>query len=544
MNYKTIKILLIIFLFFLHQEYLLSQATEWIQRYNSPGNYNDYVCDMVTDKAGNVYLTGYIFYSNPDQDFLTLKYNSTGLLQWVKIYNGSYGGADKASTLRLDKQGNVYVLGESQNVYGKPVYAIIKYSNSGEQLWAREYINEDSLNAIPSDFTIDDSSNLIVTGYCSTNLTLGDWTTVKYNNDGIFQWRKYYNGTANYADIPYSITTDRNCNIYVTGMIRDTGTTGGTPVVKYDKDGNMKWAKKFTGGGAGLKIMLDRNDYIYISGFFWNGQQSQNDLFVIKSDTSGNNLWLRTYGSTGASNPNDYFRDMTIDDSNNVYICGKSDSIYTGWDYVTLKYSSSGEWKWIRRYNDGNSEVNSITTDRFNNVYVTGKSDFNFLNYKFTTIKYSTSGNIEWLQVYSGNDPYLNHSGVRVKTDSLGNAYVTGNSEATGTGMDIATIKYSAPVNIKKQLSSIPEEFGLFQNYPNPFNSSTIIRYQLPEPCYVMLKIFDVMGREIHTPVNENQKSGIYEVNFNRRDLPSGIYFYSLFINGINRDTKKLILLN
>ena len=99
-------------------------------------------------------------------------------------------------------------------------------------------------------------------------------------------------------------------------------------------------------------------------------------------------------------------------------------------------------------------------------------------------------------------------------------------------------------MNIKKQLSSIPEEFGLFQNYPNPFNSSTIIRYQLPEPCYVMLKIFDVMGREIHTPVNENQKPGIYEVNFNRRDLPSGIYFYSIFINGIIRDTKKLILLN
>jgi hypothetical protein len=542
MNYKTKKMLLIIFLFFLHQGYLLSQATEWIQRYNSPGNYNDYVCDMVTDKAGNVYLTGYIFYSNPNQDFITLKYNSPGALQWVKIYDGTYGGADKASTVRLDKEGNVYVLGESKNVYGKPVCAIVKYSNLGEQLWVREYINEDSLNAIPSDFTIDDSSNLIVTGYCSTNLTLGDWTTVKYNNDGIFQWRKYFNGTANYADIPYSITTDRNCNIYVTGMVDDTGTTGGTPVVKYDKYGNLKWAKKFTGGGAGLKIMLDRNDYIYISGHFSNGQQSQNDLFVIKCDTSGNNLWLRTYGSTGASNPNDYFRDMTIDDSNNVYICGKSDSIYTGWDYVTLKYSSSGEWKWIRRYNDGNSEVNSITTDRYNNVFVTGKTDGNFLNYKYTTIKYSTEGNLLWTEVYNGITLYSNNSGVRIRTDSLGNAYVTGNSEDTGTGMDIATIKYSAPMNITKQLSNIPEEFGLFQNYPNPFNPVTNIQFDLPKEGLVTLKVYDVLGREVKNLVNEFKQTGSYIVSFDGSELSSGIYFY-LLESGDFVQVKRMILI-
>ena len=314
------NIILLILLLSSFQGHLLSQATEWIQRYTTPGNFNDYVVDMVTDKAGNVYITGYIVYSNPNQDFFTLKYNSTGLRQWVKIYNGSYGGSDRASSLRLDKQGNVYVLGESQNVYGSPVYTIVKYSNSGEQLWVREYINEDSLFSIPRNFAIDDSSNVIVTGYAHT-----DWTTVKFNTDGVFQWKRYHGGTANQSDSPYSIATDKNCNIYVTGQISDTGSTKGTPVVKYDKYGNLKWAKKFTGGGKGRKIMLDRNDYIYISGYFDNGQQSQNDLFVLKCDTSGNNLWLRTYGSTGASNPNDYFRDMTIDESNNVYICGISE---------------------------------------------------------------------------------------------------------------------------------------------------------------------------------------------------------------------------
>ena len=526
-----------------------SQNTEWIQRYNSPGNNNDYVWDMVVDYAGNVYLTGYIFYSNPNQDFLTIKYNTLGVVQWVKTYDGSYRGSDMASTIRLDKQGNVYVLGISQNIYGKSVYAVIKYSNFGEQLWVREYINEDSSVATPNALAVDDSSNVIVTGYCTTSQTGGDFTTVKYNSDGIFQWVRYYSGTENVADIPYAIATDKQCNIYVTGVVRDSVSDYNMATVKYDKSGIQKWAVKYLGVNnndvdEGRKILVDKNGFIWVGGITNTGFTNEYDIFVINYDSSGNEKWNRTYGSIGASNPNDYLRDMTIDDSSNIYVCGVSDSIWTGWDYTTLKYNNSGDWLWVKRYNNGNSEVNSIATDRFNNVYITGKTDSNFLSYRFKTIKYSTTGNLLWMQTYNNGSPYLNHTGARVKTDSLGNAYVTGNSEGSGTGMDIATIKYSIPTYIDKPSNEIPTEFKLFQNYPNPFNSSTIIRYQLPESGYVVLKIYDLLGREIQTLVNENQKPGVYEARFYEKKLSSGIYFYNIFINGVLFGTKKLVLIN
>lgn len=84
--------------------------------------------------------------------------------------------------------------------------------------------------------------------------------------------------------------------------------------------------------------------------------------------------------------------------------------------------------------------------------------------------------------------------------------------------------------------------FSLSQNFPNPFNPSTKIRYQIPKMSYVTLKVYDVLGNEIETLVNEEKPIGVYEVEFNATGLPSGIYFYKLIAGEFNQ-TKKLILL-
>lgn len=96
--------------------------------------------------------------------------------------------------------------------------------------------------------------------------------------------------------------------------------------------------------------------------------------------------------------------------------------------------------------------------------------------------------------------------------------------------------------------TGIPDKFELRQNYPNPFNPSTNIIYKIAKNCFVSLKVFDQIGREIETIVNQNQKAGIYEVQFTGEQvatvqLPSGIYFYSLFADGERIDTKKFVLL-
>jgi serine protease AprX len=92
------------------------------------------------------------------------------------------------------------------------------------------------------------------------------------------------------------------------------------------------------------------------------------------------------------------------------------------------------------------------------------------------------------------------------------------------------------------ETSELPEGFYLSQNYPNPFNPETVIKYKLPESGDVSLKIYDILGREVATLVNEMKSSGTYEVKFNGNKLSSGVYFYSLKLgNYVN--TKKMLLI-
>lgn len=106
------------------------------------------------------------------------------------------------------------------------------------------------------------------------------------------------------------------------------------------------------------------------------------------------------------------------------------------------------------------------------------------------------------------------------------------------------TVTYSPTIGINPVSTLVPEKLSLFQNYPNPFNPSTIIKFQVDKKSFVSLKIFDVIGREVETVVNEDLSPGIYEVPFNNSGkLSSGIYFYSLFRDNIVTDTKKMVLL-
>jgi hypothetical protein len=88
----------------------------------------------------------------------------------------------------------------------------------------------------------------------------------------------------------------------------------------------------------------------------------------------------------------------------------------------------------------------------------------------------------------------------------------------------------------------VPHGYTLSQNYPNPFNSSTTISYQLPTQSYVMLKIFDVLGREVVTLVDELKQPGDYSATWNAEKVPSGVYFYRLQ-TGSFIETKKLMLM-
>jgi len=101
------------------------------------------------------------------------------------------------------------------------------------------------------------------------------------------------------------------------------------------------------------------------------------------------------------------------------------------------------------------------------------------------------------------------------------------------------------PIGINQISNSIPEKYNLFQNYPNPFNPVTSIRYQIPKSNMVSLKVYDILGREIETLVNEVQMAGIYEVQFpgnSNTSLASGIYFYRLTAGDFT-SVKRMVLI-
>lgn len=204
----------------------------------------------------------------------------------------------------------------------------------------------------------------------------------------------------------------------------------------------------------------------------------------------------------------------------------------------------NGDSLWVRKYNGpGNSYDNAydIAIDNLLNVYITGESFGSGTDYDVATIKYSSSGNQEWLVRWSGPGSGWD-AGVKIQLDNINNVYIAGGTpQQVGSSSDFLTIKYSQTSAIKTINNEVPEKYYLFQNYPNPFNNSTFINYQLPIDCNVTLRIFNILGQEIETLVNQPQKAGIYQIKYDVFSLSSGAYFYTIETENY-RDTKIMIL--
>lgn len=96
--------------------------------------------------------------------------------------------------------------------------------------------------------------------------------------------------------------------------------------------------------------------------------------------------------------------------------------------------------------------------------------------------------------------------------------------------------------NIKNNSNQLAEKFELYQNYPNPFNPVTTIKFSIVENAYVSLKVYDMLGKEVANPVDQQMNSGVYEYQFDASGLSSGVYYYRLQA-GENSLTRKMTVL-
>ena len=114
--------------------------------------------------------------------------------------------------------------------------------------------------------------------------------------------------------------------------------------------------------------------------------------------------------------------------------------------------------------------------------------------------------------------------------------------EASFNKLSNNKIQLFAKVNGTSLNKLIPKEYNLFQNFPNPFNPTTIIKYDIPKNGLVTLKVYDILGSEVATLVNEEKSIGRYEINFDASALASGVYIYQLSVNDFI-SSKKMILI-
>jgi len=137
------------------------------------------------------------------------------------------------------------------------------------------------------------------------------------------------------------------------------------------------------------------------------------------------------------------------------------------------------------------------------------------------------------LEKFGGTDP-AGEWIINIYDSQTGN---TGTLQSWGVALSFTSI-----TDVKQITENIPDDFILYQNYPNPFNPSTKIKFTISDLQFTILKVYNVLGKEVATLVNEKLPAGNYEVDFNASNLPSGIYFYRLNA-GSYSSTKKMIIL-
>jgi hypothetical protein len=184
----------------------------------------------------------------------------------------------------------------------------------------------------------------------------------------------------------------------------------------------------------------------------------------------------------------------------------------------------------------------------------TSAAGFNYSEIFYT---FSTNRGVSWSRPRNiTNTPTLDERYPSIsKWNAPGDAYIVyqedpqpGSAVFGGDNSPMARVRQKfcrvsgLPTTVEESVGEVPNQFALSQNYPNPFNPSTIINYQLPAQSHVTLKVYDVLGREVVTLVNEQKAPGSYDVTWDASTISSGVFFYRL-VAGEHSQTRKLVLL-
>ncbi len=265
-------------------------------------------------------------------------------------------------------------------------------------------------------------------------------------------------------------------------------------------------------------IASDHHGYLYASGKYLNGSTRATGQVIRRPIDGG--TWVAD--TVGLSSYN-YLNNL---------VPGKNGDMYGVAPPHLVHRSNSGTWSNINVPVIAGSTINSMlmSVDSSGALFVAATgNDVNF-TYRGLGVYFSTDSGATWK--YAGLDSISLNQLV---------SYGDSTYAATNSGLYILTRTAAVRTGVQ-QVRAVPATYALYQNYPNPFNPTTAIRFSLAQRGRVSLKIFDILGREVATLVNEDLDAGLHQATFDASKFASGIYLYQVRAGNFTA-TKKLILL-
>ena len=343
-------------------------TTEWSQTY--PIGSDAHVRALAQTSDGGYIMAGHTKPSGTDSQTLLAKADSTGNLQWSKTYGGAY--TDEAHSVLQTSDLGYIVAGVTWPSSSVGHLWVFKVDSSGNMQWNKTYGGQYNENAWSMVKTSD--GGYAVAGF-SNNFGSGDsdFWLVKIDASGVMQWNRAYGTKGN--DVAYSVIQSSDGGYALSG--RQNGKQ--CWLVKTDSSGAMQWNKTYGDPRVlsnGYSLIQTGDSGYAIGGFTesYNGtKNSPYDFWIVKTDSSGNMLWNKTYGGTSE----DIARSLAQTSDGGYALAGYTESQGAGTQDVWLiRTDSSGKMQWSQTYGGlGTDVANCMTRTRDGGYAIGGNTE-------------------------------------------------------------------------------------------------------------------------------------------------------------------------